>query len=120
MLIEDDTSTVFFDFASAELTEAAKLLLQRLFAATLDLRNYRLRIVDHTDSIGSLDDNQRLSELRTQAVAEYLVQIGRLGFAQVSTEGAGELRPVAPNTNSQGRARNRRVELIFIPLVPCQ
>jgi OOP family OmpA-OmpF porin len=72
-------------------------------------------IVGHTDSIGSDEYNQRLSERRAQAVKQYLVSKG-IAASRLSTEGQGEREPIAPNTedgkdNPEGRAMNRRAEL---------
>lgn len=74
-----------------------------------------VRISGHTDSIGSDEYNQRLSERRAQAVKQYLVSKG-IASSRLSTEGRGEREPIAQNTkngrdNPEGRAMNRRAEL---------
>jgi OOP family OmpA-OmpF porin len=66
-------------------------------------------IVGHTDSRGSKKSNQRLSERRAQAVADYLTRMGLNGNMQVS--GMGESTPVASNKSKAGRAQNRRVDI---------
>ncbi len=69
----------------------------------------------HTDSQGSDNSNQLLSERRANAVAEYLLQKGVVE-ARVETIGFGEKQPVADNGNSAGRALNRRVEISLFPI----
>ncbi|MDD7973023.1 PAN domain-containing protein [Roseinatronobacter alkalisoli] len=69
------------------------------------------RLEGHTDTIGSHDYNQRLSEARAQAVRDWLVSAG-VPAAQVLAEGFSFDRPVADNSTDAGRAQNRRVELV--------
>ena len=66
----------------------------------------------HTDSIGSDAYNQRLSERRAAAVKDYLVSKG-IPAAKVTTIGKGESQPVATNKTSEGRQKNRRVDIEF-------
>ena len=66
--------------------------------------------VGHTDSVGSDAYNQRLSIRRSEAVKSYLVSKG-VEKNRVYTEGKGEKQPVADNKTSEGRAKNRRVEI---------
>ena len=70
-------------------------------------RHLRLR---HTDSVGSDAYNQKLSVRRSEAVKAYLVSKG-IEKNRVYTEGKGEKQPVADNKTSEGRAKNRRVEI---------
>ena len=66
--------------------------------------------VGHTDSIGTVQYNQRLSVRRAEAVKAYLVSKG-IERNRVYTEGKGESQPVADNRTKEGRAKNRRVEI---------
>lgn len=92
------------------------------FRATLDtiadnLRKYPNSLVDvygHTDSTGSYEFNQRLSEQRAQAVANYLTSRG-VASSRIRWQGFGETMPVAGNDTDAGRAQNRRVEIKIIP-----
>jgi outer membrane protein OmpA-like peptidoglycan-associated protein len=70
----------------------------------------RVRIEGYTDSVGDAKHNQALSERRAQAVKTVLVSRG-VQDGQISTHGFGESKPVADNSTSDGRAKNRRVEL---------
>ena len=66
--------------------------------------------VGHTDSVGSDAYNQKLSVRRSEAVKAYLVSKG-IEKNRVYTEGKGEKQPVADNKTTEGRAKNRRVEI---------
>ncbi len=69
----------------------------------------------HTDSTGSTDYNQTLSERRANTVGEYLYSQGVMD-QRIITLGMGELRPVADNGTANGRQANRRVEITMVPL----
>ena len=71
----------------------------------------QLIIEGHTDSDGTTEHNQILSEKRAESVKLYLVSEG-ISSSRLFTEGYGESVPVAPNTTSTGKAQNRRVELV--------
>jgi len=70
-----------------------------------------LEVEGHTDSIGSEEFNQRLSEQRAATVREYLVGQG-LASESVTATGFGKTMPVATNDTASGRQKNRRVELV--------
>ncbi|MFL0767855.1 MAG: OmpA family protein, partial [Prochlorococcus sp.] len=78
-----------------------------------------VRIEGHTDSKGSNEYNQTLSEKRAISVRDWLVSDGGLNNVQFVTKGFGELKPVVSNTTEEGvddpigRQRNRRVEIII-------
>lgn len=74
-----------------------------------------IEVAGHTDSTGSREHNQALSEQRAAAVAAFLEKRGVLK-RRIVTVGAGETRPVAGNDSAAGRAKNRRVELTVAPL----
>lgn len=70
----------------------------------------RAVIVGHTDSVGAEEYNQTLSELRAQAVANPLIDLG-VNPERIESRGEGELNPIADNNTAEGRAKNRRVEV---------
>lgn len=92
--------------------------LQRdLQAVASNLQAYpasTVQIVGHTDSDGGADYNQTLSERRANAVADVLLNAG-IPFSRIQTFGRGESQPVASNLNPQGKAQNRRVEIVILP-----
>ena len=97
--------------------------LNSSFFAVLDsvglvLKEYQKTIVEvagHTDSTGSAEYNQELSERRAQTVATYLAGKGLMD-QRIITVGAGETHPVATNDTTEGRQLNRRVELTLAPV----
>jgi len=99
-----------FDSGSAQLTLDGRRALDRL---AQDLRNQTIKsikIVGHTDSIGSSQSNLSLSYARANAVAAYLASRG-INRMLINTQGLGESSPVADNRTAHGRALNRRVEI---------
>ncbi|MGV6818430.1 MAG: OmpA family protein [Thiotrichales bacterium] len=116
--IKEDTlkinlnSEVSFDFDSAQLKPGFFPTLDKLAKIIRDYENTTVRIVGHTDSVGSAEYNQRLSEKRAQAVADYLSQQG-VSYSRIRTEGRGESEPRADNSTEAGRQLNRRVEVFL-------
>jgi len=99
-----------FASGSARLTLDGRNALNRL-AQDLNRQTIRsIKIVGHTDSIGSNQSNLSLSYARANAVADYLASRG-VNRQIINTQGLGETRPVADNQTEQGRAQNRRVEI---------
>jgi outer membrane protein OmpA-like peptidoglycan-associated protein len=74
----------------------------------------RVRVEGHTDSVGTDKYNQKLSERRAEAVKYYFVQAGAVDASKITSAGYGETRPVASNKTEQGRAQNRRVEILIL------
>jgi len=70
----------------------------------------KIELAGHTDSIGSEQYNQGLSERRAKSAYNYFVSKG-IAADRMTTVGYGELRPVASNATDEGRAKNRRVEI---------
>jgi outer membrane protein OmpA-like peptidoglycan-associated protein len=73
----------------------------------------RARIEGYTDSVGSSQLNQALSERRAQAVLQRLVERG-IDSSRLTAEGLGEERPIGDNATAQGRSENRRVEIYLM------
>jgi len=100
----------FFDFDKAVLKPEGRAKLDDLVGKVKDINLEVIIAVGHTDSVGSDQYNQRLSVRRAEAVKAYLVSKG-IEKNRVYTEGKGEKQPVADNKTSEGRAKNRRVEI---------
>lgn len=100
----------FFDFDKAVLKPEAKAKLDDLVSKTQGVNLEVIIAVGHTDSVGADAYNQGLSVRRADAVKNYLVSKG-VEKNRVYTEGKGEKQPVADNKTSEGRAKNRRVEV---------
>lgn len=90
----------------------AKILVNA--AATLKKNpGMKIEVAGHTDSVGSAATNESLSERRAKTVRNYLLRYGA-NPASITARGYGERRPISDNTTAQGRAANRRVELIIL------
>ncbi len=100
----------FFDFDKAVLKPAGKEKLDELVGNLKGLNLEVIIAVGHTDSVGSVAYNQKLSVRRAESVKAYLVSKG-VEANRVYTEGKGKSQPVADNKSAAGRAKNRRVEI---------
>jgi len=100
----------FFDFDKSVLKQEAKAKLDDLVSKTGGINLEVIIAVGHTDSVGTDAYNQKLSVQRSEAVKAYLVS-KNVEKNRVYTEGKGEKQPVADNKTSEGRAKNRRVEI---------
>jgi OOP family OmpA-OmpF porin len=103
----------FFDFDKAVLKPEGRKLLDQVAAQVGTINLETIIAVGHTDSIGSVAYNQKLSERRAAAVKTYLVGKG-IDPNRIYTEGKGKSQPVADNKTAAGRAKNRRVEIEIV------
>ena len=101
--------TIAFEVGNATLTAAGTKVLDDLVPVLQRFSGRRFEIVGHTDDSGPRESNLALSAARAEAVKAYLAAKG-IAPAAIDTSGAGPDRPIAPNTTSDGRARNRRIE----------
>jgi OOP family OmpA-OmpF porin len=108
---------VLFEFGSAELLDSASGVLDDIAELLTELAAERIDIVGHTDAFGSEQYNLDLSSRRAPAVEQALIERG-VDDDVMEAAGRGEIEPVAPNENQdgsdnpEGRAQNRRVEVI--------
>jgi outer membrane protein OmpA-like peptidoglycan-associated protein len=100
-----------FDFDKATIKPEGQRRLDDAVRLLRDNPNMRVVAVGHTDSVGSDAYNMKLGERRARSVADYLTRQG-VSPARIDVESEGESRPVASNQTAEGRADNRRVELI--------
>jgi OmpA-OmpF porin, OOP family len=105
-----DAGDVLFAFNQSELTPAAQSKLDSLIPKLQSADVVSIKVIGHTDSIGSDTYNQALSERRASSVAAYLLSQG-VAPNKLTSEGKGQSEPVADNETEEGRATNRRVEL---------
>ena len=104
-------SDVLFDFNKYTLKPGAREKMAKVSGILLAYPGLKIQLEGHTDSIGSEDYNQKLSEDRANAVREYLVTQGVPGNT-VTAVGYGKSQPVASNDTAAGRQRNRRVDMV--------
>ncbi|MEL6767407.1 MAG: OmpA family protein [Pseudomonadota bacterium] len=98
---------------SADLLPASEPVLAEMAAFLKERAGTPMLLVGHTDNQGDLAYNMGLSGRRAEAVRQALVQRFGIDAGQLETHGVGFLAPVAPNESEDGRARNRRVELVL-------
>lgn len=106
-------SRVVFDYGSAELRQESQQVLLKL-ADLVRTTGHRAIVGGHTDSVGSSAFNQRLSRDRARAVRRFLVTKGGLSPLLLTSVGYGETSPVATNSTTLGRQRNRRVSISIL------
>jgi len=102
---------VLFDFNKYTLKPTAREKLAKVSGILLAHPDPKVQVEGHTDSIGSEEYNQKLSEERAGSVKDYLVS-QNVHDNNVTAEGFGKNDPIADNSTAAGRAKNRRVELV--------
>lgn len=103
---------IYFDTGKAEIkpeSAAAIAEIARLLKSNKELKIY---VVGHTDNVGSFDANMKLSKDRATAVANSLVAKQGIAAARLKAYGVSSLNPIASNKSEEGKAKNRRVELV--------
>jgi outer membrane protein OmpA-like peptidoglycan-associated protein len=106
-------NAILFDFGKSDLKGTARTDLADLARSLQKYPNTDVMVYGHTDSVGSDDFNQGLSERRAEAAASYLVSQG-ISRSRITTIGRGERSPIASNDTDAGRAQNRRVEIAIV------
>jgi outer membrane protein OmpA-like peptidoglycan-associated protein len=104
---------ILFDFGSDQLTPDSYGIIETLSEYLKANPEQNYYIVGHTDNVGTLPTNQTLSEKRAKAVLAALTAKYGIPLSQVSAHGVGQLSPLAINTTEEGRALNRRVEVVL-------
>ncbi len=103
---------IYFDFNSADLNPASDRAMASLAAILGRHPDWNATLEGHTDSIGSPASNLALSQRRVEAVRRRLIEEHKVSPSRLKTVGIGSARPREPNATIEGRARNRRVELV--------
>jgi outer membrane protein OmpA-like peptidoglycan-associated protein len=104
-------SDVLFDTGSYTLKSGAREMLAKISGIVLAHPGLNLQIEGHTDSVGSDEFNQQLSERRADSVGNFLTQQG-VSSSTITARGFGKTQPVVSNDTPEGRQRNRRVEIV--------
>jgi outer membrane protein OmpA-like peptidoglycan-associated protein len=107
-------SDILFDHDSFELHPAARRTLEKIAGGIGDISRHEIRIEGHTDNSGTAAYNLELSKKRAEAVAAFLAKRAGIPSRRLSWIGHGMDKPVAPNATREGRARNRRVEIVIL------
>ncbi len=118
-LIIQFTDQVLFPSGSADLRSQAQEMLDALAPILRDVPN-EIRVEGHTDNVpirtADFPSNWELSAARATNVLRYLLQVGELESDRLSAAGYGEYRPIADNDTAEGRAQNRRVDVVLLRL----
>lgn len=104
--------TLYFDTNSTQVTAASKPQLDALMAEAARRQAVEVQVTGHTDRVGNVADNDRLSLQRAETVRAMLVQNG-IKATFIRAVGRGEREPLVPTADEQPEARNRRVEVIL-------
>jgi photosystem I P700 chlorophyll a apoprotein A2 len=117
-------SDLLFDFDKADIKKGAEPVLEKVALVLKSYPHSRVLVEGHTDSVGKDKYNQALSEKRAATVARWLVARSGLQAAQIQTRGWGKSKPAFHNTkpdgsdDPEGRAKNRRVEIVIKKTAP--
>lgn len=113
-IIDKMTLLLHFDFDKAIIKDIDIPQLKKAVEFVKKYPQSKVSLEGHTDSIGTEKYNQKLSEKRAEAVKKYLIKEGACLESKISSIGYGELKPVDTNKNKEGRANNRRVEVLIL------
>lgn len=105
---------ILFAVDSTHITPSLRSDLSVLAQNLINYPNSTIQIIGHTDNTGSADYNQSLSTERALAVSSILQQNGVPQF-RIQSTGRGESQPIASNLTPEGRAQNRRVDVVILP-----
>ncbi|MFT7628364.1 MAG: outer membrane protein OmpA-like peptidoglycan-associated protein [Ulvibacter sp.] len=111
----DENSGVFFDSGKYNLNAASNANLDKLSGILVEFSDTNVLVVGHTDSQGSDSSNLLLSERRAKAVTAYFTTTKGLSSARFTTHWYGEQTPVGDNATTEGREKNRRVNIAIVP-----
>jgi outer membrane protein OmpA-like peptidoglycan-associated protein len=106
-------SGILFDIDKTNLKLDAQNSLKKLAVSLQNNPQTNILVIGHTDSTGTVAHNQKLSIRRADAVKLFIDQQGISG-QRLKTEGKGETEPIAANSTTEGRAQNRRVEIVIV------
>ncbi len=108
-------NNLFFDSGSNQLQEQSRSELAALYEVLVQHPQLRIELAGHTDSTGSAERNQKLSQQRAEHVRDWLIRQG-IPPARLQARGYADTQPVAPNRTPEGRALNRRVECVVLAI----
>jgi outer membrane protein OmpA-like peptidoglycan-associated protein len=108
------TNAIVFDVNSANIQASSNETLKTVGEILEDFKDFKIKIIGHTDSDGDDNKNLQLSQKRAQAVKDYLLKNYKVDASRLTFEGKGEKAPAMPNTTTEGKAANRRVEFVKI------
>ncbi len=115
---------IIFPSGSADISKAGKKVLDKVVSILKDIKDKRIQVEGHTDNVKIVSDlkntyptNWELSTARATEVVRYLQEHGGIDPTLLSATGFGEFQPVAPNDTDEGRHKNRRIEIVLLPML---
>lgn len=111
----DENSGVNFETNKYNINPASQATLDKLAGVLVEYPDTNVLVVGHTDSTGSDEYNMTLSKNRAYAVTNYFTQTKGLNVSRFTTNWYGETAPIADNNTEEGRAQNRRVNIVIVP-----
>ncbi len=115
---------ILFPSGSANISKAGKKVLDKVVSILKDVKDKRIQVEGHTDNVPIMSDlknrfptNWELSTARATEVVRYLQERGGLNPNILSATGYAQYQPVAPNDTEEGRHKNRRIEIVLLPLL---
>jgi outer membrane protein OmpA-like peptidoglycan-associated protein len=103
---------IYFDFNKADVKPESEPALKEITKLLQQDAKLKLYVVGHTDSVGGFDYNMKLSQQRAEAVVKELISKYKITSDRLKAYGVGPLAPVTSNETEEGKAKNRRVELV--------
>lgn len=110
----DETSGVYFETNKYNINSASQQILEKLVGIFKEYPETNILVVGHTDSAGADEYNMTLSKNRANAVTDYFLTNG-LSRSRLTTNWFGETQPIADNSTSEGKTKNRRVNIAVLP-----
>ncbi len=103
---------IYFDFNKSDIKPESEPAIKEIAKMLNQNKNLKVYIVGHTDNVGSLDYNMKLSQARADAVVKELINKYKISPNRLKAYGVASLAPVNSNNTEEGRAKNRRVEIV--------
>lgn len=114
---------IIFPSGSTEISKDGKKVLDKVISILKDVKDKRIQVEGHTDNVPIVSvlkkrypTNWELSTARATEVVRYLQEIGGIDATLLSATGFAEYQPVAANDNDEGKHKNRRIEIVLLPL----
>lgn len=111
----DENSGVYFETNKYNINDPSKETLNKLAGIFVEYADTNVLVVGHTDSVGADEYNMTLSKNRTYAVTNYFIHNRGLSSLRFTTNWFGEQQPMHDNGTAEGRAKNRRVNIVILP-----
>lgn len=112
---DGENNGVYFDTNKYDINAASKTNLDKLASILVEYPDTNVLVVGHTDSVGAEEYNMTLSKNRAQSVTNYFTGVKGLSAGRFTTNWFGETSPIATNETAEGRAQNRRVNIVIVP-----